>query len=96
MLALFLIAAAFVSLIAAFFFRPVPTEEELEDSERLRTLLWLPSGIVMLVAAFYTIKRAGDGPPKPTMFIVLLCVCVALMIASAAALAGFGNSGAHK
>jgi hypothetical protein len=96
MLALILIAAALISLIAAFFFRPVPTDQELEDNEKVKELLWLPSGIVMLIAAFYAIKRTGEGPPKPTMFIVLLTVCVAFMIAGLVALVGFGNSGAPK
>jgi multisubunit Na+/H+ antiporter MnhB subunit len=96
MLALILIAASLVSLIAAFIFKPALTEQELEENEKFKALMWLPNGIVMLIAAFYTLKRVGEGPPRLSAFSVLVFVCLILMVAGFVALAWGGASGTLK
>ena len=96
MLALLLIAASFVSLIVAFVFKPTPTEQDLEDDEKLKAVIWLPNGIVMIIAAFYALKRVGEGPPKFSAFSVLVFVCLVFLVAGFVALAWGGVSGPHK
>jgi len=92
MLALSLIGASFVSLVAAFFFRDKPSERDLADNEKLKSLLWLPNGVLMVIAAFYALRRVGDTPPRVSVFAILILVCLCFGVAGCVALVGFGGS----
>lgn len=96
MLALALFGAAFVCLVTAFFFRTVPTDEELEDNERVRRYMWLPNGIIMIIASFYAFKHLGNRPPKLSTFAILIFVCLGFMVAGGVALWASGTSGVSK
>lgn len=91
MAVLIFLAAALGCLVAAFFFQAAPTEHELEENERLKEILWLPSIVIMVFAAFHTLRRLHNGPPpRLSAFTVLIFASLGFIILGGVALVGFG------
>jgi hypothetical protein len=96
MFALIFVAAALICAIAALFCHTVPTEPELEDDERLRAFLWLPTPLIMLIASFYAVKRFDGSLPKLSPFLILMLSCLGFTILALIAFVASGIGAPHK
>jgi len=95
MLTLVFFGAALICLILAPFCRSEPTEYELEDDEKMKSLMRLPSIVGVIAGVFFKIRGIDNPPPKKSAFGFLVILSVLFILIGLAA-AGFAPSGTQK
>jgi hypothetical protein len=95
MLTLIFFGAALVCLIAAPFCRSGPTEQEVEDDQRLKSFWLFPGIVVAMIAVFFKARGLEASAPRQSAFALLVCLSLGFIVAGILVM-GLAPSGTHR